>query len=45
MINEQTDRINLKRFNKNHCDFYQLDSDPDKMKYITLDVTRINYFY
>ena len=37
MINEQTDRINLKRFNKNHCDLiYQLDSDPDVMKYITL---------
>ena len=41
MINEQTDRINLKRFNKNHCDLiYQLDSDPDVMKYITLGVPR-----
>ena len=34
MINEKTDRI-IKRFNKNHCDLiYQLDSDPDVMKYI-----------
>ena len=45
MINEKTDRIILKRFNKNHCDFNHLDSDPNKMKYITLDVPGINYFF
>ena len=41
MINEHTDRMHLKRFNKNHCDLiYQLDSDPDVMKYITLGIPR-----
>ena len=41
MINEHTDRMHLKRFNKNHGNLiYQLDSDPDVMKYITLGVPR-----
>ena len=41
MINEHTDRMHLKRFNKNHGNLiYQLDSDPDVMKYITLGIPR-----
>ena len=41
MINEHTDRMHLKRFNKNHGNLiHQLDSDPDVMKYITLGVPR-----
>ena len=33
--------MHLKRFNKHHFDLiYQLDSDPDVMKYITLGIPR-----